>query len=385
MKIKKWMVECIWILIMLGLFLILNKEQKIVNAQEVDYLKNNYRLTLQLDDTDLTTSKAFVVSELHGFKQNTLIKYDYLTYLNEEINLTVYLAEISFSSGYLLNEYLKTGDEALLMQVFSFYKGSTFYTLEEYQFYQKIYQYNLNISEESKIRVIGIDIEHSLESARYFLEYYCIDEVLIEDIENNDYEDSLLNHLKNNLLAYHSFYKNFNWQERDFEMYQNYLFLQSFYQFDNFYTQLGAKHGFSDIATDNFQSFTYYLNHDICSPVFNHVLSVMMFYKDSEYLEVYYIKSVLIHRNGKVKRTYKTNNLDVFTQDIVLINLGQNNSPFNERLIWYNESENNCEKVTTDYYQYLLLINQSEAASPIDENMKPNYFDTIIQIIKNLF
>ncbi|QVK16945.1 hypothetical protein KHQ81_08535 [Mycoplasmatota bacterium] len=383
MQIKKWMIECLVIVFMLGLFFILNVDQKDINAQEVEYLKNYSSPTIQLQENDLLSNKAFIVSELHGFKQNSKIKYDFLTYLNEEKNITIHLAEISFSSGYLLNEYLKTGDEDLLNQIFSFYKGSTFCTQEEYQFYQKLYHYNKNLNEHEKIRILGIDIEHSLDSAIYFFNYYMKEDIKdIDSIINLSSNDPLLIHIKNNIIASKSFYENLNWQERDLAMYQNYLFLQSYYDFDGFYAQLGAKHGFSDLLNDQFESFTYFLNHDETSPVNNAVISIMIFYKDSECLEIYSIKSTFIYKNEKIKKTYKTNNLDVFSKNLVFIHLNGNDSPFNKHLVWYHQRDNDCEKVTTDYYQYMLIINHSKAATPIDGKVETNRIDGFVQLIK---
>ncbi len=388
MCIRKYIIEFFIIILMFGLFLYLNQDKEIVNAQEVKYLKQNASYTIKLDEVDLNANKAYIVSELHGFKQNTIVKYDFLTYLNREKNVSVYVAEISFSSGYLLNEYLKTGNKKILDDVFSFYQGSTFYMLDEYQFYENLYKYNLSVSDDKKVSVIGIDIEHTLDSALYFYNYYHSDNVeSIEDIIAQDYDDKLLNMLKQNIIASLNFYDEINWQERDNTMYQNYLILQKYYGFESFYAQVGAKHGFSDRLSDGFLSLTYYLKHDINSPVLNQVLSIMIFYKDSECLKAISIHSDLFYQQDKIKRTYKTNNLDVLCSNFSLIKLNRKDSPYTNKLIWYHLSDNKEDKVTTDYYQYLILICHSKSQTPIDEPVKLNpvtiYYKILKQIIFN--
>ncbi len=362
--------EIIAFIVMVSLIIILYP-QKQINSHEVAYLQKNVQHEISLNEQDLQSKKAFIVSELHGFKENTLIRYKFLSYLNDNRGINVYLGEISFSSGYLLNEYLQTGNILLLDKVFSFYKGSTFCTEEEYQFYQDLYKYNQNINNQKKITLYGIDIEHSLESALYFYNYYTKTNINdINQILNAKYFDPLLIHLQNNIHYYHVFYPEYNFQKRDNFMYHNYLFLHKHYQIDCFFSQLGAKHSFLDITSDKYRSFAYYLNHSLDSPLKGKVLSIHTFYKDSAYIEAYKFKQQNYYKEHNIKRTYQTNNLDCLNNKWNLINLEEENSPFNQSLVWYNLESNNLPRKTTDYYQYLLLINNSTHANPLDNFVK---------------
>src|SRR5690554_723352 len=256
MWIKNHQLELVGLLLMSVLIIILCSKKNI-KKNEVEYLKNNVTHKIIIENNDLYNNQAFVVSELHGFKENTNIKYHFLTYLHSNKNVNIYLGEISFSSGYLLNEYLKTGNEEILAKVFSFYEGSTFYTLEEYKFYKNLYKYNKNLPRDKQINIYGIDIEHSLESALYFYDYYSNKKVDdIDIILNSNFEDPILNHLQNTIIDYYQFYNTINWQKRDLAMYNNYLFIQEVFNITDFYSQLGAKHSFSEILSDNYMSFT---------------------------------------------------------------------------------------------------------------------------------
>lgn len=381
MWIKNHSFEILALFIMLGLIVLLCSKKNI-NKNEVDYLKRNTSQKIKLDKNDLDYYQAFVMSELHGFKENSNIRYHFLTYLNSSKNVNVYLGEISFSSGYLLNEYIHTGNEELLSKVFSFYEGSTFYTLEEYQFYQKLYIYNKNKSKEEKIKIYGIDIEHSLESTLYFYNYYTNSSVdKVEEILKLSFSDPILIHLQKSLTDYYNFYQTLNWQKRDLAMYHNYLFLKQTFNIDKFYSQLGAKHSYRDLLSDNFMSFTYFLSHDLTSPVKDKVLSIHIFYKDSKCLEVGKVNSETIYKKVFTRKTYKTDNLSVLKKAFNLINLQRENSPYMKELIWYNTSENNKNKVTTDYYQYIILINNSEASTPLDNSKTYSPLEILIKYL----
>ncbi len=384
MKIKKWIIQIFFIVLLLTIFFILNDSKRNVNVDEVNYLNKNASMEIQFKESDLE-KKAFIVSELHGFKENQTIKYQLLTNLNKVNHIHYYLAEISFSSGYLLNEYLQTGDENLLKLVFSFYKGSTFYTKEEYKFYQDLYQYNLNQSNDNKIIVIGIDIEHSLDSTIYFYNEYMHESITLkEDILNQTFKDPLLIHLQNNIIYNEDFYKNFDWQARDKAMFNNYRFLQSYYQIESFYAQLGAKHTLTEIESDQYRSFAYLLNSDDKSNVKGSVLSMMTFYKDSEYIESYTLNNKSYYKSEFVNRTYQTNNLDSFQNPITFITLKETDSPYEHKLVWYNLSKNECGKVTTDYYQYMILINHSKSNTPLDESMEKSQWNYFLNVIKKI-
>src|SRR5690554_4772297 len=100
MWVKNISLEVLAIFIMLGLIIFLGNKKNI-NKVEVDYLKRNSGQKIKLDKNDLEYYQAFIMSELHGFKENSNIKYHFLTYLNSSKNVNIYLAEMSFSSGYL--------------------------------------------------------------------------------------------------------------------------------------------------------------------------------------------------------------------------------------------------------------------------------------------
>lgn len=62
--------------------------------------------------------QLFIVGEIHGIQKGQDIDYTLLTFLNRKLNVRTYVAEVDFAKAYLLNQYLKTGDEGLIDSVF---------------------------------------------------------------------------------------------------------------------------------------------------------------------------------------------------------------------------------------------------------------------------
>ncbi len=386
MCFKCYFTDFIIIACMLSVFVILHDRKSDVDNIQVEYLKNNSIEAIKLEDDDLNNIEAFIVAELHGFAKNTTVKYDFLRYLNQSKSVNVNIVEISFSSGYMLNEYLKTGDLKLLDDIFAFYIGSPFYTDEEYQFYQKLHQYNKTVSDAQKISIYGIDIEHSEASALYFYQYYTNELVTsVDSILEKSFTDPILIHLQRNILAQRYFYQTFDFPERDHMMFQNLLSLRTIYDINRFYAQVGAKHGFTKRLNNEYRSFSAYLNHDLVSPYKDRVTSIMLFYKDSSYLVPVVIDTKPYYKIERVKRSYKTNNLDIFSDKLTMISLNKNLSPYTEKLIWYHSYKTYKEDVTTDYYQYIIVLNGSKAASPIDDSLLISEKSLWQKILRKLF
>ena len=66
------------------------------------------------------------------------------------------VAELGLGASIYLNRYLETGDNALLDDIMNQLSGTASYTVEQRVFYQKLYEYNVGLPDEQKLRVIGL-------------------------------------------------------------------------------------------------------------------------------------------------------------------------------------------------------------------------------------
>ncbi|RZJ27583.1 MAG: hypothetical protein EON85_10885 [Brevundimonas sp.] len=69
-------------------------------------------------------NRLFLLGESHGVAAPQVLDLELLTHLNARIGLTDYLAEVDPVQGARLNQYLETGDEAVLDRVFDYWTES---------------------------------------------------------------------------------------------------------------------------------------------------------------------------------------------------------------------------------------------------------------------
>ncbi|WP_298163674.1 hypothetical protein [Brevundimonas sp.] len=103
--------------------------------------------------------KLILLGESHGVAAPQVLDLELLTLLNARAGLTDYLAEVDPVQGAMLNQYLETGDEAVLDRVFDYWSGSGAQwgnTAFEAKV-RGIRALNLTLPAERRVRILGID------------------------------------------------------------------------------------------------------------------------------------------------------------------------------------------------------------------------------------
>lgn len=350
MGLKGQLILLIIFVSLLGFLYEKNDEYK----EALEYINAQGNTNIVLHDEDYQNYEFFIVSEIHGVNLNYQVKWELLMDLYNKKGVNALLLELSYTSGYLLNEYLKSGDEKILEKVQSFYRGSPFYTLDEFNFYKKLYEYNQTLPVDKRIQVIGIDIEHSDESVKLYYQF------------NDDNDARIIEYIKQNTDIRDEFYKTRYHSLREKRMYENILFLKEMYGIDACLVQLGAKHGFLEETSDNYKSLGYYLDKKEDSPYRNRVLNIMLFYQNSQYLESTYFKGELYYKINTLTKSYRKILINS-NSSLTIVKLDYENSPFKNKLIDLHQSRKLKVGATTDYYQYIIFINNAEASLPLDK------------------
>lgn len=401
--------------------LTLNKA--IPDEEYIKYLKNNVT-NLDIEDNDdfssfkllnenLENKEVFLIGEEHDVKDNYKIYFKALKYFKEKTNFKYLLCEIPYLNGKRLNEYLKTGDEKLINNIS---------ILEKKEFWNKLYKYNSSLKNEDKIIVVGTDTSDMSVALPYLTEtlsnkelpkeleedftllkdyknhmdkIFAMDDVQGENEYFNSYKenksrffkvyDSIKNKkdsyekvLKESMFEFEYVLDNIKnlidiqdkYQEyvqtnnfaviqrvRDLKMYENFKKLYENYPKGKYFGQFGLTHvyqkeilGINNLATKMDEEN---------SPLHNKVLSIACFYDDC----------YSSRRGQEPFSSYKINNIfDKYLKtNATLIKIDGKNSPFSKELKWdfiyepYGKAE---EGVTTDYFQYMIIIKNSEAATP---------------------
>lgn len=103
---------------------------------------------------NLPKSKLYIFAQEHNNKANTILEQELLLALNKKYNLRIDILEYAHSAAFLINQYLKTGEDSIL----SFINAEAPFT-----FIRAIKAHNDSISDDRQIRFYGVDFENRSE------------------------------------------------------------------------------------------------------------------------------------------------------------------------------------------------------------------------------
>lgn len=346
--------------------------------------------SLRLLESDLSGKEVILTGEMHAVGMNTELELYMLKYLNQKQNVNYLLCETGFASGQLFNKYLDTGDESILKCIYAELKGTAAGTMESYEFWVSLYNYNKTLPESKKIKVVGIDIEHQANTAYKYL-FSLLPQGSAHDRMKNYIMESLGNkdmkyteNLYTTMLASENEYKNYfgssyfdfklalgnlinadkyyvsggtNEDFREACMLNNFKELYSHLPKGKYYGQFGQEHTYMRDHGGRFgthNSFATYISHKF-QKTKGKVMSITYLYSNS-----YYSSTYNNYASEKIQEDNQLQNLDkISNSKLILLKFDGKDSPFNEKPYFVYDPING---VTTDYYQYGVLIKNSEAA-----------------------
>ncbi len=354
------------------------KENNVFEYYKIS-VNRNITDDLNVLDNDLKNKEIIFTAEFHGMKANMELELKFLKYLKEKTNFKYYLCELSYAQGLKLNEFLETGDTAIIDELFSHYKGTYAYTKDSYNRWLELYEYNKNFNEDDKIKVIGVDVEHQILYAAKVLK-----ELLPTNEPPKEINDSI-NSLKHyiggedsikaiheDLLARESLYRDYFGENyfdieliirnikniyyvnekdtlfnarRDSVMYENFMGIYDTIEDGIFYGQWGHNHTYQAEESD-IKWFATYLNE---AKFKDKILTIAYTYDNCKFM------------NKTGNGGYSIKDFDTFSgytlengdeQTAILFDIQDSSSAF------YDSAK---------YFQYLLVISNSEATVPFNE------------------
>ena len=105
-------------------------------------------------------SNIYWLGEGHATALNYSIAFDLYRKIDSAFGADYILLESNFLQTYYLNKYLRSGDNSVLDLAFSTSVGTFGWTKEHKAYYEKIYLYEQNKPTEKRVQFVGIDIEH---------------------------------------------------------------------------------------------------------------------------------------------------------------------------------------------------------------------------------
>ena len=140
-----------------------NPDNLIYNSFDIE--DNDDFSSFNIMDTVVKNYNVFFIGENHQYRvSNSKQQVKMLKYLHKTVGVKNLCLEFGYSRGYLINQYVQTGDTTILKDLDNF-------TYDEYvKFYKELYEFNKTLPKEEKITIYGIDLERSyLTSVRLMM------------------------------------------------------------------------------------------------------------------------------------------------------------------------------------------------------------------------
>jgi hypothetical protein len=122
---------------------------KCINTNAVFFSNDGLPVVVQKNISELPKGDFYMISQIHNSKIDIPLEQELLFALNNE-GVYYDISEYPHSAFFLINEYLKTGDTALLKLVSE---------KAPFKFVKNVYQFNQTKAPEKQIKFFGIDYE----------------------------------------------------------------------------------------------------------------------------------------------------------------------------------------------------------------------------------
>lgn len=353
--------------------------------------------------------RVFLAGEYHAQTKGYQSKKMLIQYLHENQDVDYLICELGMGQGFLLDDYIQTGNEENLIFMMEELEGTLAYTQDEYQFWKWLYDYNQQQPENDKLHIIGLDIEFQKKTSARGLSLLLDNSVtpaeeiqpLIERIKESDgtavkefpqtlekYPEQMKEVFGENFPWAEQYAKNvaatnqfYDWMEegktnfhqiRDDKMTDNLFFaMEQLPENAKFFGQFGAGHVLQSETTmdsllkEKNNRFAMQLQEND-SPVKGEVCSIYLVFlqkSQSPRSTNYY----LMNESEIPIDSFQ----DYYAQD-TFIPLDEKGSPFGrygeEQVQDREGSDNKAAMGLTDYFQKILLLPDSEACEPYQKS-----------------
>lgn len=136
-------------------------------TDEKQYLLQN-KNEIQLSDAekfsfltpDFYNNQMYLFGENHGSSQPHNVDFQLFKHLHQKENVRHYIAEVDQIKAWMLNNFLKDGNENWLTKVFKSWKaeGAQWANQSNWNKYKKLYQFYQSLPKKEKFEIIGIDV-----------------------------------------------------------------------------------------------------------------------------------------------------------------------------------------------------------------------------------
>lgn len=346
----------------------------------IDFKDKNFK-ALEILENDLANT-IFLAGEIHETIKSKEMQIYMIEYMVKKVGVKYIILEQSYTVGQRLNEYINSGDEDILNELKEYYKKYRGQTEENYELYRKIYEFNKDLSDENKIKLIGIDTEMNHNYTVKYLKQYIpkekkypkeIEEFVkklkqLKELKNvvyNNEAKEMLEIIEKNQEDFKNYYKDdyfditfilnnlansfFN-INRDEHLYNNLIKIYEELPEGKYFGQFGRNHVYKEKVIyddgNEYESLAYYLDKNyektkgrVITIGYDYIKSETS-YDGEEAIISNYLMSELFHYDGETIMLKAKSNYD------------------NTTIIGYSLNQN--------YFDYYVLLSNSKKQTPLN-------------------
>jgi hypothetical protein len=169
------------------MFMLVNLLVVNATAQDVTketYLKANSEIIniegtspFSLFDKAFYDNQIFITSESHGYAKPHEVDFELFKQINKKTGARYYIAEIDNVQADKINQYLLTGNEDLLTEIYTYWYNdkAQWGCKAGFKKWQKMYAFNKTLAANKKIIVLGLDNLQDKEMTVVYLQKILID------------------------------------------------------------------------------------------------------------------------------------------------------------------------------------------------------------------
>lgn len=298
-KIKKEIIITLafvigFILLIGGMYISLPANEKSYigkNSSNIDFTNYEDYSALEIFDDSVKDKKIVLTNEEIGIKENAQIQYKFISYLMDTWKLKYFLVDVGYAEAAIINEYLQTGDEALLESYNNSSMGYAFIGDSKQEMLKKLYLKNSQLPDNKKLNIMGIGINESFQSVDLYFK-----RIISRNPDLTDKQIENINNILENLKSEEIITNISNDEELEK---RNKIILK---HIDNFYSDINA----------NEEEYKEALNNDL-----NNIKIVLDNIKNLQEIMKTYHQDDSNNTNGNEKYSqYLYDNLNSFYKDM---------------------------------------------------------------------
>jgi len=128
------------------------------NPNQIEQVGQNKEFNFKSLEKVVSENDLILFGESHGTKEAQKIDFQLIKYLNRTVGMKNHIVELDYSQAYFINEYLKTGNDTLVSYVLkNWVVESGRDNKDYYDKWHNLFKINQNLPDSLKIQIIGID------------------------------------------------------------------------------------------------------------------------------------------------------------------------------------------------------------------------------------